>query len=54
MKFIKTFFKLIKYVLIFLAIKFIIQQTVLDNNNLINIQNLIDKIQNTINIDNPK
>ncbi len=54
MKLIKIFFKLIKYALIFLVIKFMIQQAVLDNNNSTNIQNLIEKIQNTINIDNPK
>ena len=54
MKLIKIFFKLIKYTLIFLVIKFMIQQAVLDNNNSTNIQNLIEKIQNTINIDNLK
>ena len=54
MKLIKIFFKLIKYALIFLVIKFMIQQAAFNNNNSINIQNLIEKIQNTINIDNLK
>lgn len=44
---IKGFFKLIKYILIFIVIKYMIEQVDISDNNFI--ENIIDKIEHTIN-----
>lgn len=51
MRFFKRFFKLIKYVLIFIVIKSMIQQIDLSENNL---KSIVEKIEHNISIAKPK